>query len=111
MPRPTYYFLLYGVFLLAAGVYLLLTLGTVVPDVRPAVAAFAVYLLVVGAAVLARRREAPYLFLVACLVGLVWAVVSLVDEGPTQPRVVGVAATVLALFGFPVLRREIRRIE
>lgn len=107
MPRPTYYLLLYGVVLLAAGIYLLLTLRTVVPEVRVAVAAFAVYLLVAGGAVLARRREAPYLFLAACLVGLAWAISRLLVEGPTQPRVVGLAATLLALLGFPVLRGEI----
>lgn len=107
VPRPTYYFLLYGFVLLAAGVYLLLTLRTVVPELRIAVAIFAVYLLVAGCAVLARRREAPYLFLLACLVGLGWAVSRLIVEGPIQPRLVGLAATFLALFGFPVLRGEI----
>lgn len=107
--RPTYYSYLYGFVLLAAGVYLLLTLRTVLAEVRPAAAVFGLYLLVVGATVLLRRREAPYLFLVACLVGLGWAVSRLLAEGATPPRIVGVAATLLALFGFPVLRWEIGR--
>lgn len=108
MKAPSGELMFWGAILLGGGVYIAAALPTTAVEFQFVSGALALCLIVVAVLLLVRYRWSPELLAVVFVFILGWGVVHGVVEGFTRNRVGLSLAAVVALFGYPSLRREVR---